>query len=99
MYYKPFKNKTTSIFLNTTLISPVLKKNSQIQIYLYKFNKSRLELTITTGVVESIKGRNTNFNTSTIVLKQKIYGITVYTKYQLNNISLIGIRLINNNYK
>lgn len=94
MFLKKIIKKTNLKFSVLNFISPILKKGNKIIIYFYRFSKNRLELLTTIGTISSIKKRNNHFKTSTLVLKQKLYGITIYTRYQLNNISLLGIRLI-----
>jgi len=96
MFLKKILKKTTKINYNSSIIYPIFKRDNIIQIYWYRFLKNRLELITTKGTIINFKKRKNLLEISTITIKQKLYGITVQTKFQLNNISLIGIRLIQN---
>jgi len=96
MFLKKIIKQTNKINFNSNIIYPIFKRKNIIQIYWYRFLKNRLELITTKGTIVNFKKRKNLFEITTITIKQKLYGITVYTKFQLNNISLIGIRVIQN---
>jgi len=97
MFLKKIIKKTNKINFNSNIIYPIFKRDNIIQIYWYRFLKNRLELITTKGTIVNFKKRKNLFDVSTVTVQQKLYGINVQTKFQLNNISLIGIRLIQNN--
>jgi len=81
---------------DTNIVYPIIKKGNIIQIYLYKFLKNRLEFTNIKGIVVNFKKRKNFLDVSTITIQQKLYGVLFNTKYKLNSISLLSIRVIKN---
>ena len=94
MYFKKIIHNTNNINFNFNNLYPIFKKNDKIQLYWYRFIKNRFELIITKGIIIKLKKKQNLFQISTITLQQKLNGMIIQTKFQLNNISLIGIRLI-----
>ena len=96
MFFSKSLKNFNKINYGSKIIRPVLKKDNVVLIYWYRFLKNRLELITNKGIVVNLKRKQNLLNVGTITLKHKLGGITVFTKYQLNNIALIGIRLIKN---
>ena len=94
MFLKKILTKINKINFNTKIKYPVFKRNNQIQIYWYRFLKNRFELINTKGTIINFKKKQNLYQISTITIQQKVYNINIKTKFQLNNIALIGIRIL-----
>jgi len=91
---KELKKINNKLNKNYNFITPILKRNNIVQIYWYSFLKNRVELFNLIGKVIKIKKKKNKFENDTLTLKYKIYNVDVETKFPLNNLSLVGLRVL-----
>ncbi len=93
MKKKIINNFKNNLYINNLTI-PTLKKNNIIKLYFYTFILNRWEHSIITGKVIKVKQRSNITKSSTLTIQKKLYGVEFTLNINLNNLNLIGIRVI-----